>query len=121
MINNRGHGKQIDWYLFGIVLYELLVGITPFYSDDQATLFQNILEKEVQFYGEVSGEAKELIGRLLVKDPLKRLGAGEGSEEIKRHAFFRGIDWAAMGRRQYTVNRGEEGSFRGFSYTKNSK
>lgn len=77
-------GKPVDWWSMGIILYEFLVGCTPFYGDTPEELFQMVLSGETEFPEEeeymLPPEAQDLILRLLERDTLKRLGtSGEES------------------------------------------
>jgi len=95
MINGSGHGYAVDWWQVGILLYEMLYGKTPFVHKQPFRMYENILFQQVEFPSG-SEETKDLICGLLEKDPERRLG----EEAIKRHAFFTGVDWAAVqGRR----------------------
>lgn len=76
MVKKCGHGKSVDWYLLGVLLYEMLEGIPPYYDHDKETLFSNILNNDIETPEEISDEARDLIQRLLCKDPSKRLGFG---------------------------------------------
>ncbi|KAE8710965.1 early nodulin-93-like [Hibiscus syriacus] len=106
VIRGSGHGNGVDWWAFGVFLYELLYGKTPFEGECGGTTMTNILEKPVTFpricsgYGrghcEEVGKARDLIRKLLVKDPNKRMGSLWGAVEIKRHGFFKGVDWAVI-------------------------
>nr|AML76286.1 putative LOV domain-containing protein [Selaginella lepidophylla] len=95
VINGSGHSSAVDWWALGILLYEMLIGWTPFRGKNRQKTFHNVLHKELKFptNAQVSPCAKELIYRLLEKDPLQRLGTSTGANEIKRHAFFTGIRW----------------------------
>lgn len=88
MIKKTGHGKNVDWYLLGVLIYEMLEGIPPFYDHDKEVLFKNILNNPVELSEELSEEAQDLILRLLHKDPDKRLGHLNGSKDIKKHPWF---------------------------------
>lgn len=90
-----GHGSAVDWWTFGIFLYELLFGKTPFKgSGNRATLF-NVVGQPLKFpesaTGQVSFAARDLIRGLLVKEPMHRLAFKRGASEIKAHPFFEGI------------------------------
>lgn len=89
-----GHGSAVDWWTFGIFLYELLFGKTPFKgSGNRATLF-NVVGQPLKFpesaTGQVSFAARDLIRGLLVKEPMHRLASKRGAGEIKAHPFFEG-------------------------------
>lgn len=97
MIKREGHTKSIDWYVLGAILYEMLVGIPPFYSNNRADLFLNIKKAPVEFKEYMSEEAKDLISKLLIRNPKKRLGSGKrDAEEIKQHMFFENVDWVQV-------------------------
>lgn len=83
MIKKWGHNKNVDWYLLGVLLYEMLEGIPPFYDHDKDILFKNILQNPVELPEELSEDAQDLLLRLLHKDPKKRLGNKNGAKDIK--------------------------------------
>lgn len=70
---DRNYGKGCDWWSFGCVIYEMLTGHPPFYSTDRRKMFDDIKAKEVKFYEFHSQPARDLISKLLVKDPNLRL------------------------------------------------
>ncbi|XP_044504770.1 serine/threonine-protein kinase D6PK-like [Mangifera indica] len=98
IIKGEGHGSAVDWWTFGIFLYELLFGKTPFKgSENRATLF-NVVGQPLRFPDApvVSFSAKDLIKGLLVKEPQHRLAYKRGATEIKQHPFFQGVNWALI-------------------------
>ncbi|KAK3133617.1 hypothetical protein QOZ80_6AG0538800 [Eleusine coracana subsp. coracana] len=98
IIKGEGHGSAVDWWTFGIFLYELLFGKTPFKgSGNRATLF-NVVGQPLRFPESpiVSFSARDMIRGLLVKDPQHRLGYKRGATEIKQHPFFEGVNWALI-------------------------
>ncbi|XP_021831462.1 serine/threonine-protein kinase WAG1 [Prunus avium] len=102
LISGNGHGNGVDWWAFGVFIYELLHGTTPFKGGSKESTLRNIAASSgVRFHvveGEEEGmkEARDLIERLLVRDPRKRLGCAKGATEIKQHPFFGGINWALI-------------------------
>nr|AML76334.1 putative LOV domain-containing protein [Myodocarpus sp. BC-2016] len=98
IITGAGHTSAVDWWALGILLYEMLYGYTPFRGKMRQRTFANILHKDIKFPGskKVSLPAKQLMYRLLHRDPKNRLGSREGANEIKQHPFFRGINWALV-------------------------
>lgn len=98
IIRGEGHGSAVDWWTFGIFLYELLHGTTPFKgSGNRATLF-NVVGQPLRFpeTPQVSFVARDLIRGLLVKEPHKRIAYKRGATEIKQHPFFEGVNWALV-------------------------
>jgi serine/threonine protein kinase len=98
IIKGEGHGSAVDWWTFGVFLYELLHGKTPFKgAGNRATLF-NVIGQPLKFPEApvVSFEARDLIRGLLIKDPQHRLGYKRGATEIKQHPFFHGVNWALV-------------------------
>ncbi|KAK4723325.1 hypothetical protein R3W88_026104 [Solanum pinnatisectum] len=98
IIKGEGHGSAVDWWTFGIFLYELLFGKTPFKgSGNRATLF-NVVGQPLRFPESpvVSFSARDLIRGLLVKEPQNRLAYKRGATEIKQHPFFEGVNWALI-------------------------
>jgi len=98
MIVGTGHDHTVDWWTVGILLFELLVGITPFFHRNNHRMQYLITECPVTFPDkarlgfEVSPVARDLIKRLLEKDKTKRLGATEDVKEVLAHPFFNGLD-----------------------------
>lgn len=90
-----GHSFPVDWWAFGIFLYEMVHGRTPFCGANRKETFFNIMCKDPHFNGPFSA-LQDLIEKLLVKEPSKRLGSLRGVEEVKGHEFFRGLRWDAM-------------------------
>ena len=94
VLKKQGHGKAVDWYLLGVLLYEMLTGVTPYYDKNKNNLFYNIEQGKLVIPNYVSENAKSLLKGLLQRDPKKRLGGGiRDAEEIKEHKFFEDIDW----------------------------
>ncbi|KAL5729520.1 Protein kinase PINOID [Ranunculus cassubicifolius] len=105
VISGLGHGSGVDWWTFGVLLYEMLYGRTPFKGDNNEKTLINIIKQPLSFPRMVTTNSKEmeeivkvedLISKLLVKNPKKRLGSLKGSVEIKRHEFFKGVNWALI-------------------------
>ncbi|GMH12330.1 hypothetical protein Nepgr_014171 [Nepenthes gracilis] len=98
IVTGAGHTSAVDWWALGILLYEMLYGYTPFRGKTRQKTFTNILQKNLKFPKsvQVSLHAKQLMYRLLRRDPKNRLGSQEGANEIKRHPFFHGVNWALV-------------------------
>lgn len=98
IIKGDGHGSAVDWWTFGIFLYELLYGTTPFKGADNRETIDNIGRQPLRLPDSptVSFAARDLIRGLLVKDPQHRLGFKRGATEIKQHPFFHGSNWALI-------------------------
>jgi len=103
VLEDNDYGRAVDWWGVGVVMYEMMVGRLPFYNRDHDILFELILMEEVRFPKTISSDAKDLLGRLLVKDPLKRLGGGpEDAQAVKSHSFFISINWSDLDKKRVT-------------------
>nr|AML77717.1 putative LOV domain-containing protein [Crassula perforata] len=98
IITGAGHTSAVDWWALGILLYEMLYGYTPFRGKTRQKTFANVLHKDLRFPASisVSMQGKQLIYRLLHRDPKNRLGSREGANQVKRHPFFHGVNWALV-------------------------
>ena len=94
ILNRQGHGRAVDWWSLGALLYEMLTGLPPFYCQDRERLFEKIRKSELNYPPELSRPAATILKGLLTKDPKCRLGSGPAdADEIKSNEFFTPIDW----------------------------
>jgi len=95
VFSQSGYGQEVDWWSVGVILFEMLVGYPPFFSENPSDTCQKIVNWKKYFSipvdANLSLEADNLI-RKLVTVPETRLGVN-GADEIKNHPFFKGIDW----------------------------
>ncbi|KAL3837906.1 hypothetical protein ACJIZ3_022497 [Penstemon smallii] len=99
-----GHGATADWWSVGVILYELLVGIPPFNAEHPQQIFNNIINRDITWPNipeEMSYEAYDFINKLLIENPVQRLGA-TGAGEVKRHPYFKDINWNTLERQKAT-------------------
>lgn len=91
------YGRAVDWWAFGILIYEMLLGQAPFRGDDEDEIFDAILEDEPLYPIHMPPDSVSILHKLLTRDPARRLGAGPAdADEIKAHPFFRDINWDDM-------------------------
>ena len=92
------YGFAVDFWAFGVLLYQLLESKSPFYGNNEKETFQSILKGKLAFSSEIDKQGKSLISKLLISKPADRIGIknGEGWRAVKEHAFFSGIDWTAL-------------------------
>ncbi|OMH84616.1 Serine/threonine-protein kinase gad8 [Zancudomyces culisetae] len=101
LLLGKGYTRTVDWWTFGVLLYEMLTGLPPFYSENINEMYHRVLQDELVFPEDVVGSrARSLLRGLLTRDPTKRLG-NKGSGEIKAMPFFAEIDWDLLLGRKY--------------------
>ncbi|KAM3134690.1 hypothetical protein pb186bvf_013165 [Paramecium bursaria] len=95
VITQVGHNHVADWWCLGILIYEMICGRTPFFSENRNAMFRNIVETELKFPSTVymTNECKSLLTALLKKKPNERLGSKSDAEEIKKHPWFKKMDF----------------------------
>lgn len=107
MIMNKGATQATDVYGIGLVLYEMIFGQPPYYTEDVPKLYSRIKKAKLQFPSTVTPELEDFLSRVLNKDPETRLG-GYNKDDLKNHAFFKNIDWNKMFNKEYKAPYIEE-------------
>ncbi|MCJ1307002.1 hypothetical protein MMC25_000647 [Agyrium rufum] len=102
LLLGQGYTKTVDWWTLGVLLYEMLTGLPPYYDENTNEMYRKILSEPLHFPGPeiVPPAAKDLLTQLLDRRPERRLGAN-GAAEIKAHQFFHAIDWRKLLQRKY--------------------
>uniref|UniRef100_A0A8C2L5Q1 protein kinase C n=1 Tax=Cyprinus carpio TaxID=7962 RepID=A0A8C2L5Q1_CYPCA len=97
VLTETSYTRAVDWWGLGVLIFEMLVGESPFPGDDEEEVFDSIVNDEVRYPRFLSTEAISVMRRLLRRNPERRLGAGErDAEDVKKHLFFRNIDWDGL-------------------------
>lgn len=102
MVNQTGHDKAVDWWALGILMYEMLIGVTPFFNKNKNVLLEKIRASKVVFPDrkkykiEYSDLIMDLITQLLTKDKTNRLGSKDDFFEILSHPYFADINIEAL-------------------------
>lgn len=110
VILKKPYSKSVDWWSLGALIYEMLHGLPPFYTNRRDKTFGLIVSMiiifiligtDFVFTNPLSYNAMDLIIKLLNKNPYERLGNGDlDGEEIMKHPFFEGIDWDMLLKRK---------------------
>ena len=93
MLSKEGTTKASDIYGIGAILFEMVTGSPPFYNEDADLMYRNISENNLMFPEIFSDELKDLLRKMLDKDPKKRIGIGNDKQDLKNHPFFSDINW----------------------------
>jgi protein kinase A len=103
IIMSKGHDKAVDYWAFGVLVYEMLVGKSPFFSPGigQMNLFKRIVTVKYNIPKSVSDAGKDLIKKLLTRRQASRIGnLSRGHKDIQDHAWFKDIVWKKLVRKQ---------------------
>ncbi|KAG8407137.1 Serine/threonine-protein kinase [Metarhizium acridum] len=102
LLLGQGYDKTVDWWTLGVLSYEMLTGLPPSYNGETNEMYRKILSEPLSSPGNdvVPPAAKDLLTKLLNRNPAERLGAN-GSAQIMRHPFFHAIDWRKLLERNY--------------------
>lgn len=101
LLLGQGYSKSVDWWTLGVLIYEMLSGLPPYYDENVNEMYRKILYHPLRFGAEIQPQARSLLMGLLSRNPKQRLGSN-GATEIKQHAFFSCIDWKRLMMKQYT-------------------
>jgi len=94
IVTGQGHGKGVDWWTLGILIYEMLASFPPFFDDEPIETYRKIIKCRIKFPRYFTTEAKELIKSLLRAKATKRLGVIQGgAKKIRDHPWFGGFSW----------------------------
>jgi serine/threonine protein kinase len=93
VLKGKGYGKAVDWWSYGSLVYEMLCGLPPFYSQDIQEMYRKIMTEKLKFPPTVGADARDMLERLLQRDIELRL---KDPEKIKAHPFFKQINWDAL-------------------------
>lgn len=98
ILQQKPYGKDVDWWSFGILVYEMLNGIPPFYDENISVMYRNIVTAPVVFTSSrVSEDARDFVLALLDRNPQTRLGSGEADvNAVKAHKWFSDLNWSAV-------------------------
>eukprot|EP00672_Neobodo_designis_P025558 CAMPEP_0174836672 /NCGR_PEP_ID=MMETSP1114-20130205/6228_1 /TAXON_ID=312471 /ORGANISM="Neobodo designis, Strain CCAP 1951/1" /LENGTH=573 /DNA_ID=CAMNT_0016070679 /DNA_START=163 /DNA_END=1884 /DNA_ORIENTATION=+ len=96
LIMRRGHTKAVDWWSLGVLLYEMVSGLPPFYSSNTGEMYDMVLHRPLTFPKHFSPDLQAILTRLLDRDPARRMQTGE---EFRKHAFFKDLDLGRLERK----------------------
>jgi len=104
IVTGQGHGRAVDWWTLGILLYEMVASFPPFYDEQPINTYRRIIKGKVKWVRTFSPEVRDLIQAFLRVRPIKRLGIRRGGVElIRKSPFFEGFDWKALQKQQMTA------------------
>ncbi|KIV93870.1 hypothetical protein, variant 1 [Exophiala mesophila] len=91
---DKKYGRAVDWWAFGVLIYQMLLQQSPFRGEDEDEIYDAILADEPLYPIHMPRDSVSILQRLLTRDPDQRLGSGQGdAQEIMSHPFFKGVNW----------------------------
>ncbi|XP_034152303.1 serine/threonine-protein kinase N2-like isoform X3 [Esox lucius] len=104
VLTDDNYTRAVDWWGMGVLIFEMLVGESPFPGEDEEEVFDSIVNNDVQYPGGLTPDSMSIIQKLLKRNPEKRLGAGEGdANEVKEEEFFKPSSRPPKGHPQTTT------------------
>ncbi|CAH8593486.1 unnamed protein product [Schistosoma turkestanicum] len=103
ILRKQPYDFAVDWWCLGCVIYEMLHGLPPFYSENRAHMYRYILERPLKTRNAISSSTQNILSCLLQKDKTHRLGSKNDFEEVSKHRFFKDIDWIKLLERKLTA------------------
>jgi len=121
IVQSKGYNKSVDWYALGVLVFEMLAGYPPFFSEDSnpMKLYEKIIAAKVRYPSHFGVNAKDLIRNLIASDLTKRFGnLANGSRDIFGHCWFQEVDWERLFRKEipapYVPQIDGDGDYRHF-------
>jgi len=102
VVQKKGHGRAVDWWSLGCIIFEMLTGLPPFYVENKCEVYRKVVCEDAKYPEDLTPTTLHLLRSLLKKDPYQRLGSEGGAEEVKAHIWFCDINWEALYNRQVT-------------------
>jgi protein kinase A len=97
VIQSKGHGKSVDWWALGVLIYEMSCGFPPFYANSPFAIYEKIVEGRISFPLTLPDQIIDVVRKLCTKDLSARLGNTRGGgEQVMAHPFFDGINWQEL-------------------------
>ncbi|XP_068454989.1 serine/threonine-protein kinase N2-like [Clinocottus analis] len=97
VLTDDNYTRAVDWWGMGVLIFEMLVGESPFPGEDEEEVFDSIVNDDVQYPECLPPDVVCILQKLLKKNPLKRLGAGErDATEVKGEKYFQTVDWDGL-------------------------
>lgn len=91
---DKKYGRAVDWWAFGVLIYQMLLQQSPFRGEDEDEIYDAILADEPLYPIHMPRDSVSILQKLLTREPELRLGSGPGdAQEVMSHAFFKGINW----------------------------
>ncbi|ETV90376.1 AGC/PKA protein kinase [Aphanomyces invadans] len=97
LVLGKGHNKGVDYWAYGVLIFEMMVGCSPFVGNnpsDQIQICRNIVKEPLRFPSWIPGACKDIVTKLLDRDVSKRMGCNHGgTHAIRTHPWFHGVEW----------------------------
>jgi serine/threonine protein kinase len=94
IVLDQEYGRAVDWWSFGILIYQMLLQQSPFRGEDEYEIYDAILEEEPFYPDYMPQDSVSILQKLLTRQPALRLGSGPtDAQEVMSHAFFQDVNW----------------------------